>query len=90
MAKRPNPYMIDEENPEWTAAAAAAARPFAEMFPEQLEALSKDRDSPAEQPKLRIGFRLAADVVRDLRATGPGYNARVEKALRAALARGEV
>lgn len=89
MAKRPDPYKIDEENPEWTAEAASEARPFAEMFPEQFEAL-KVRNSDAPAPKLRIGFRLAADVVRGVRATGPGFNARVEKALRAALARGEV
>ena len=81
--------MIDEENPEWTAEAAAEARPFAEVFPEQSQAL-KDGRPPAAQPKLHIGFRLAADVVLGVRATGPGYNARVEKVLREALARGEV
>lgn len=43
-----------------------------------------------EQPKLHIGFRLAADVVQGVRATGPGYNACVEKMLREAMAKGEV
>jgi uncharacterized protein (DUF4415 family) len=38
----------------------------------------------AEGPKVHIGFRLAADVVESLKASGPGYNARVEQALRAA------
>ncbi len=90
MAERPNPYMIDEENPEWTAEAAAEARSFSEVFPEQFEALRKGSHPPAGQPKLNIGFRLAADVVQGVRATGPGYNARVEKVLREALAKGEV
>jgi uncharacterized protein (DUF4415 family) len=38
----------------------------------------------AEAPKVHIGFRLAADVVESLKASGPGYNVRVEEALRAA------
>ena len=38
----------------------------------------------AEGPKVHIGFRLAADVVESLKASGPGYNARVEQALRKA------
>ena len=33
-------------------------------------------------PKIHIGFRLAADVVDGVKASGPGYNARVEQALR--------
>ena len=33
---------------------------------------------------MHIGFRLAADVVESVRASGPGYNVRVEQALRAA------
>ena len=74
------------ENPEWT----AEARPFAEVFPKQSKALKKGGRPPVAQPKLHIGFRLAADVVQGVRATGPGYNARVEKVLREALAKGEV
>ena len=35
-------------------------------------------------PKVHIGFRLAADVVETLKASGAGYNARVEQALRKA------
>jgi uncharacterized protein (DUF4415 family) len=82
--------MIDEENPEWTKEAAAAARPFAEIFPVQFSAL-KNRGGrpPIDQPKVHIGFRLAADVVKGVRASGPGYNARVEKVLREALKNGQ-
>jgi uncharacterized protein (DUF4415 family) len=36
-------------------------------------------------PKVHIGFRLAADVVKGIRATEPGYNARVERVLREVL-----
>ena len=44
----------------------------------------------AEAPKAHIGFRLAADVVRGIKATGKGYNARVEKVLRDALEQGKL
>jgi uncharacterized protein (DUF4415 family) len=39
---------------------------------------------------MHIGFRLAADVVQGIRATGKGYNARVEKVMRDALAKGKL
>ncbi len=81
-----------DENPEWTEADFARARPFKEMFPEEYEAWKAERASlpPVAQPKLHIGFRLAADVVGGIRATGRGYNQRVEKLLREALAKGEL
>jgi uncharacterized protein (DUF4415 family) len=37
-------------------------------------------------PKTHISFRLAAEIVDSIKATGRGYNARVEQALRAAFA----
>jgi hypothetical protein len=37
-----------------------------------------------------MSFRLASDVVDGIRATGEGYNARVEKVLRDALKRGDL
>jgi uncharacterized protein (DUF4415 family) len=40
---------------------------------------------PVEHPKVQIGFRLSQDVVDRIRASGPGYNAKVEKVLRKAL-----
>ena len=88
MAKKPDPFLIDAENPEWTEKATAEARPFGEVFPAQLATWKKRGRPPVETPKVHIGFRLAADVVEGLRATGRGYNARVEKLLREALAKG--
>ena len=34
MAKRPNPALLDDDNPEWTAEDFARARPAAEVLPE--------------------------------------------------------
>jgi uncharacterized protein (DUF4415 family) len=76
--------------PEATDAEFATARPFREVFPEQYKAWKKIGRPPVAAPKVHIGFRLAADVVHAIRATGRGYNARVEKVLRDALAKGEL
>jgi uncharacterized protein (DUF4415 family) len=45
---------------------------------------------PLAAPKVHVGFRLAAEVVAAIKATGRGYNARVEKVLREALAEGKL
>jgi uncharacterized protein (DUF4415 family) len=76
--------------PEMNDAEFAQAKPFAEIFPAQHKAWKKMGRPPTATPKLHIGFRLAADVVHAVRATGRGYNSRVEKVLRDALAKGEL
>ena len=81
-----------DENPEWSDADFARAKPFKEGFPERHAAWKQNRGGrpPVEQPKVHTGFRLAANVVVGVRATGKGYNARVEKVLREALAKGRL
>jgi len=76
--------------PEATDAEFARAKPFAEAFPAQYQTWKKMGRPRVEAPKIHIGFRLAADVVNAIRATGRGYNARVEKVLRDALAKGDL
>lgn len=76
--------------PEATNAEFATARPFKEVFLKQYKAWKKLGRPPVKSPKVHIGFRLAADVVNAIRATGRGYNARVERVLREALAKGKL
>ena len=91
MTKTPDPFMIDDENPEWTEADFAEAKPFKELHPELHEPWKNKGGRPqVETPKVHIGFRLAADVVEGVKGTGKGYNARVEKLLRDALAQGRL
>ena len=63
-------------------------RPIAEVgagMVEAMEAFRRKLGRPkAEAPKVHIGFRLASDVVASIKASGRGYNARVERALREA------
>ena len=91
MSKKPDPFMIDDENPEWTPEANAEAKPFGEVFPDQLASWKRGRGRPrAEAPKITMNFRFAVDVVKRVRETGPGYNARVEKLLLDALEHGKL
>ena len=88
MAKRSRSAMDD--NPEWTAGDFARAKPFRDVFPEQYGTWKKRGGPPMENPKEHIGFRLSADVVAAIKASGRGYNARVDKVLREALAKGKL
>jgi uncharacterized protein (DUF4415 family) len=90
MTKKTKPPADFDENPEWTAEDFARAKPFSEVLPEQFKAWKKIGRPPVAAPKVHIGFRLAADVVEGIRATGRGYNARVEKVLREALDKGKL
>jgi uncharacterized protein (DUF4415 family) len=91
MPRRPLTDTDGEVRP-LTAADAAYFRPIREVDPSMIEAAarfrSRGRPTVSEAPKMHIGFRLSADVVNGIRATGKGYNARVEKVLREALAKG--
>ena len=93
MTKELEPPPADfDENPEWTEATTARSVPFADMFPAQFASWEKNRGGRPriEKPKVHIGFRLSLDVVEGVKATGKGYNARVEKLLRDALANGQL
>jgi uncharacterized protein (DUF4415 family) len=89
MPKR-RPALTDEEGEvrELTREDFRGMRPVREAMPELIEAMKEFRRKlgrpKAEEPKVHIGFRLASDVVASIKASGRGYNARVEQALREA------
>ena len=88
MSKKPNPELLDEENPEWTAADFARARPASEVLPQifgekvAMEIL-KPRGRPrAEFPKERINIRLSHEVIGYFKLAGEGWQTRIDTALR--------
>lgn len=85
MRKTPNPETIDAENPEWTKEDFARALPFSQL-PESLQAklrsLKKPRGPQNAPTKEVVTIRLSRDVVERLRASGPGWQTRVDTALR--------
>ena len=87
MAKKTDPFITAEDNPELTAEDFARAKRFSEVFPEPYKAWKMLGRPPVASPKVPIGFRLAADGIC---ATDRGYNARVETMLREAIAKGRL
>jgi uncharacterized protein (DUF4415 family) len=88
MGKKPNPELIDDENPEWTAADFAQARPASEVLPQIFGAklaqeMLKPRGRPrAEHPKERINIRLSHEVLEYFKSEGDGWQTRIDLALR--------
>lgn len=90
MKKQPDPEMIDEDNPEWTAEDVRSARPASEVLPPDLYAglIAMNRDAKlrgrpkAAVTKERITIRLSPEVVARFRASGDGWQTRVDAALK--------
>lgn len=88
---KPKPPADFDDNPEWTEADFAAARPASEMFPpEVLALLVRKRGRPLgwtkPDAKKSITLRLDPDVIEGWRKSGPGWQSRMNAALREALA----
>src|SRR6516164_4111036 len=84
---RKNPSRTDAENPELTDEDFRRARPALEVLPKEVvEAIRRYRGQrgPQRAPtKEMISLRVDRDVVAAYRATGPGWQARANEALRA-------
>ncbi len=94
MRRKPNPELIDDENPEWTDEDFARARPAAEVLREQFGAeavahlLKPKRGRPPKAARKRaINIRLSPEVLAHFRATGVGWQSRVDEVLRAHVTR---
>ena len=78
----------DGEVRELTAEDMRLFKPIAEVDPGMVEAMKDFRRKvgrpKAVAPKVHVGFRLSADIVASIKASGRGYNARVDQALREA------
>jgi len=74
----------DADNPEVTDAQARQARPFAEAFPELAAALRRSRGPQKAPTKQLVSLRLDSETVEAFKATGPGWQTRMNDALRAA------
>jgi len=76
----------DPDNPEWTEAMFAQARPAEEVMGEDTVRSLMRRRGPQRAPvKERVNLRLDAEVVASLRASGPGWQSRVNEMLRKAV-----
>ena len=75
----------DAESPEITDEQIAQARPFAEAFPDLFESIKRGRGRPPlEKPLQQISIRLDPDVIAKFKATGKGWQGRVNEVLKRA------
>lgn len=70
MSKKPNPELIDKDNPEWTGEMFKQSVRF-EALPESLQAKLRGRPK-AGVTKERITISLSPEVVERFRATPTG------------------
>ena len=82
--KKPNPELIDDDIPELDEAWFKRARPAAEVLPLELLAVLPKRTGrlKAETLKVFTGIRLDADILEAFKASGKGWQTRMNKALR--------
>ena len=76
----------DPDAPEATAAQLAQARPFTETFPALSDAMRRNMGGrpKVENPKVAVSLRLDQDVVARFKSSGPGWQTRMNRALREA------
>lgn len=87
--RKPDPELIDEENPEWTEEEFRRARPAALVLPELFGAHTaaemlrpKRGRPPSSNPKSPVNLRLDAEVVDAFRASGDGWQTRINSVLK--------
>ncbi len=81
MSKKPNPELIDSDNPEWTAEMFAHAKRISDL-PTPLQAKLRGRGPQKKPPKVSTTIRLSPDVVQAFRAAGDGWQTRIDLALK--------
>ncbi|MGM4919538.1 BrnA antitoxin family protein [Tardiphaga sp. 813_E8_N1_3] len=90
-ARKKTPPATHDDNPEWTAADFAASRPAEELPPDILAQFKNKPGRPrTENPKIPVKLRLDDDVVTALRATGPGWQTRINDMLKSRIKRGKI
>ncbi|PWT85489.1 MAG: hypothetical protein C5B56_13985 [Proteobacteria bacterium] len=74
----------DPDNPEWNARDFRRAKPFVQVLP----ALAKSRRvrGPQKRPtKVAVSLRLTREVLERFKASGPGWQTRMDEALKKAV-----
>ncbi len=88
MSKKAKPPVFDEDNPEWTKADFAAATKFPrgvrlkDLKRGELERIVRKRGPQKTPTKIPVSIRLSPEVVKHFKAKGPGWQSRIDAALR--------
>jgi uncharacterized protein (DUF4415 family) len=88
MPRKVKQPIFDDANPEWTKADFAAATKFPgglrlkDLKPGELARLVGKRGPQKAPTKIAVSIRLSPDVVKHFKAKGPGWQSRIDDALR--------
>jgi uncharacterized protein (DUF4415 family) len=87
MSRKPKEPVFDDDNPEWTAEDFAVATRFEggikakDLTPEILARVA--RRGPQKTPtKVAVSIRLSPEVISHFKEKGPGWQSRIDDALR--------
>ncbi len=84
MSREPE-VVVDDDNPEWTEEDFRTAKPGWTLPPEILAAFPNTPRGPQVAPtKVQVTLRLDRDIVERYRATGRGWQTRINEALKKA------
>lgn len=75
------------DNPEWTSEDVARAEPLSKFLPGLQAALTAERKPGPARTKTPVTIRLDDSIVSALRASGPGWQTRVNDVLKDWLAK---
>lgn len=82
MNKKPNPELIDYDVPQWTESEFKSAKRFSEMPLEFQQTIRRTRGQQKSPTKIQTTIRFDRDVLDGLKATGKGWQTRVNDAMR--------
>lgn len=78
----PRNVVFDDDNPEWTEEDFKRAKPASSLPPEVLAAFPKTRGAQKAPKKVPVSLRLSPEVVEHFKASGPGWQRRIDEALK--------
>lgn len=79
-----NKTVIDVDNPEWTDADFGRAKPASQLPSDIAAFFPKTRGRQKTPTKVALSIRLSPEVVEHYKATGPGWQARIDEVLKKA------
>jgi uncharacterized protein (DUF4415 family) len=88
MPRKTKDPVFDDDNPEWTKADFAKAAKFAkgvrlkDLKPSELARVVAKRGPQKTPTKIPVSIRLSPEVVKHFQAKGPGWQSRIDDALR--------
>ena len=77
--------VVDADNPEWTAEDFKRARPATSLPPEIRSAFPNTRGPQKSLRKVPVSIRLTPEVVERFKASGPGWQSRIDDVLKKAV-----